>query len=218
MPVNRLIMTGLFALFSLNNQHSGEIPADLPGAGNKYVITHFNITFAPDLSNRVNPGLYKRPLSDVDILKIITHDLYPSILRCKRSENQKDKLLVDFVNKELISEYAVRTDKLLIDFGRFPNQNDRMAYILGRKPVKQTLSQDSGRMVAEFNRTNSLAARKNFGADIWTYLNEGIDNKKVLPTEKPVADEYNTYVSTYRNVLILTTDGYIEGVPDIAAR
>ena len=57
----------------------------------KYVITHYNITFAPDLSNRVNPNLYRRPLNDVDILKVLTRDLYPSILRCRRSENQVEQ-------------------------------------------------------------------------------------------------------------------------------
>lgn len=176
----------------------------------RYTITHFNITFAPDLSNRVNPGLYKRPLNDVDILKIITGDLYPSILRYRRLENQKDKLLVDFVNKGLISEYGVSAEKLLIDFGRFSKQNDRIAYILKRNNVKQTLGLDSGKMVAEFNRINSVAVRQNFGADIWTYFNEGIDDKRVLADEKPVDDRSNTPVNTYRNVLILTTDGYIE--------
>jgi hypothetical protein len=210
MQVNKLVISGLIALLSLNNKYPGEKPVNLPAKGKKYVITHFNITFAPDLSNRVDPGLYKRPLNDVDLLRIIAGNLYPSILRCRRSENQKDKLLVDFVNKGLISQYGVNTDKLLIDFGRFSKQNDRIAYIMERDHVKQTLKLDISGMVYEFNHINALAARQNFGADIWTYFNEGIDDKKVLPAETPVSDDNNTYVNAYRNVLILTTDGYIE--------
>lgn len=174
------------------------------------VITHFNITFAPDLSNRTNLQLYPRPLNDVELLKIIASDLYPTILRYRRSENQKDKLQVDFINKGLINQYNVNMDRLLIDFGQFARQNDRINYILERDHVRKTLKQDAGSMVAEFGRINSEAARQNFGADIYTYFNEGIDLKNVLPSEKPVDDEGAIYVNTYRNVLILTTDGYIE--------
>lgn len=174
------------------------------------IVTHFNITFAPDLSNRTNLQLYPRPLSDAELLKIVANNLYPTILRYRRSENQKDKLQVDFINKGLINQYNVNMDKLLIDFGQFPRQNDRINYILERDHVRKTLKQDAGFMVAEFGRINSEAARQNFGADIYTYFNEGIDLKNVLPSEKPVDDEGTTYVNTYRNVLILTTDGYIE--------
>jgi hypothetical protein len=197
--VNKLLITGLLALFV---SHSGTVI-------NKIPITHFNITFASDLSNRVNPGLYKRPLNDVDLLKIVTSNLYPSILRYRRSESQKDKLLIDFINKGLINEYQVHTDRLLIDFGRFDRQYDRIAYILERN-VKQTLRQDINKMVNEFSRINNVAARQNFGADIWTYFNEGIDDKRVLPDEKPINDQTNSYINTYRNILIITTDGYIE--------
>jgi hypothetical protein len=208
--VNKLIISTLAVLLSAHiRTEPGEVLA-AAGFSHKYTISHFNITFAPDLSNRVNPGLYKRPLNDVDILKIITSDIYPSILRYRRLENQKDKLLVDFVNKGLVSEYKVNTDKLLMDFGRFPNQRDRMAYIMKRDGVKQWLSLDITKMVSEFSRINSAAGKQNFGADIWTYFNEGIDDKRVLADEKPIDNRSNTLVNTYRNVLILTTDGYIE--------
>ncbi|QHS56527.1 hypothetical protein GWR56_13620 [Mucilaginibacter sp. 14171R-50] len=146
----------------------------------------------------------------MEILKILTTNLYPSILRSHRSENQRDKIRIDFINKGLINQYQVNTGKLSIDFARFPNQNARIDYIKERNGVKQTLKKDVSDLVSEFNRVNVAAGRQNFGADIWTYLNEGLDNAAVLPDEKPVTDEYNTYVSTYRNILILTTDGYIE--------
>lgn len=197
--MNKLIILGLLAL----------LPAVKPPS-KKMTITHFNITFAPDLSNRVNPNLYKRPLNDVDILKIITADLYPSILRYRRSENQKDKLLIDFINKGLINQYQVNTDKLLIDFGRFKNQNERINYIMDRDHVQRTLKQDEGAMVNEFNHINAKAACQNFGADVWTYFNQGVDDRIVLQPEQPISDDGETYVNAYRNVLILTTDGYIE--------
>jgi hypothetical protein len=207
--VYKLLIIGLFVL--LGNKNDIAEGALAPASfSKKYVITHYNLTFAADLSNRVNPGLYRRPLNDVEVLKILTGDLYPSILRCRRSENQKDKLRIDFINKGLINQYQVNTDKLSIDFGRFPNQNARIDYIMERNQVKRTLKKDVINMVSEFNRINMLATRQNFGADIWTYLNEGLDNAMVIPDEKPRIDEGNTYVNAYRNILILTTDGYIE--------
>jgi hypothetical protein len=207
--VNKLLFTGLLVLFYSGIGVAGK-PLPIPRFFKKINITHFNITFASDLSNRVNPGLYKRPLNDVDLLKIITGNLYPSILRYRRTDNQKDKLLIDFINKGLISQYEVHTDRLSIDFGKFSRQYDRIDYILERNHPKQTLKQDINKMVGEFSRINGVAARQNFGADIWTYFNEGIDDKRVLADENGISDQNNTYINTYRNVLILTTDGYIE--------
>ncbi len=186
-------------------------PACAQDPGKKYTITHFNITFAPDLSNRTNRVLYNRPMSDVEILKMITHHLYPTIIRFKRSENQQDKLLVDFINKSLISVYGVQTDKLLIDFGRFRTANERINYIKGWSDSKQTLKNDSAEMIREFFRIEAIAAEKeNFGADIWTYFNEGIDDKNVRDAQKPTVIAGNTYTNSYRNILVLPTDGYIE--------
>lgn len=198
--MNKIIATTLLLLLA----------ALLSRAGSKYDIVHYNITFAPDLSNRVNPSLYKRPLNDVDILRILTSDLYPSILRCKRAENQKDRLRVDFINKGLINQYGVYTDKLNIDFSQFANQNQRIAYIMDRDHVKRTLKLDKAEMMNEFYRINALAANQNFGADIWTYLNERLSDDIVLPDAQPKEEEGNTYTNRYRNVMIMTTDGYIE--------
>lgn len=207
--MHKLLLIGLLAT---TTPYSPKAPGPLVEtiAAKKYEVTHYNLTFAADLSNRVNPSLYRRPLNDVDLLKILTNNLYPSILRSRRSENQKDKLKIDFINKGLINQYQVNTDKLSIDFGRFPNQNARIDYILERHQVQQTLKKDVALMTGEFNRINAVAARQNFGADIWTYLNEGLNNSIIVPNEKPRELEGNSYANIYRNVLILTTDGYIE--------
>jgi hypothetical protein len=184
--------------------------ATAPAVDHKYVITHYNITFAPDLSNRVNPNLYKRPLNDVDLLKILAANLYPNILTEKRSQYQQDKLLVDFINKGLIGQYSIQTDKLLIDFGRFSSQLARINYIVMDKPPKPTLGQDISIMTKEFNRVYNSAIDDNVGADIWTYFDQGIDDKNVLLDELPKQSEGFTYINHYRNILILPTDGYIE--------
>ena len=175
-----------------------------------YETTHFNLIFAPDLSNRINPDLCKRALSDNDILRILARSLYPSILRHKRAENQLDKFRVDFVNKGQISQFKANTEKMLIDFGQFHNQNDRIAYIMQRAGASRTLQKDTTELKAEFSRIYNLAIHEQSGSDIWSYFHTGLDNKKILPPEPPIRHNNTTYLNNYRNILILTTDGYIE--------
>lgn len=206
----KLYVNGLIAIMTFFQGVPSQTGSYIPETGNTFTITHFNILFAPDMSNRVNPDISNRPLNDVDLLAIITKNLYPSILRFKRSEYQKDKIMVDFINKGLINQYKVNTDHLLIDFGRFASQKDRIDYIAERNGVRETLKKDINEMTMEFARINSLAIKRNVGADIWSYLNQGIDEKRVLYAEEPVKYGKNNYVNTYRNILILPTDGYIE--------
>lgn len=209
--MHKLYLIGLSGILSLFSCDSfGQAEKDKSGTDKMFITTHYNILFAPDMSNRVNMQQYKRPLNDVDILSVLTNNLYPSILRFKRLENQKDKLKVDFINKGLVNEYQVNTDKLMIDFGRFERQNDRINYILERNNVKQTLREDLNDMRTELTRINNLAFDKNFGADIWSYLNQGIDETRILAPETPIKYNGSSYQNTYRNILILLTDGYIE--------
>lgn len=208
--MHKAYLISLVSLLPFFKWHFSQADYNTPQTGKTVITTHFNILFAPDMSNRVDPMLYKRPLNDVDILSIITSDLYPPILRYKRADYQKDKLMVDFINKGLINQYSVNTDNLLIDFGRFTKQPDRINYILGKNGMQHTLGKDIGEMTVEFNRINNLAIQKNVGADIWSYLDQGIDERKVLSPENAIKSGSNTYINTYRNILILPTDGYIE--------
>lgn len=203
--MTKLIITALLAFFCA--KHNFRHPT---GVSKKYIVTHYNITFSPDLSNRVNPKLYPRPLNDMELLKVITGNLHPSILRCKRSQNQKDRLQIDFINKGLITRYKAQTDRLLIDFGGFSNQLARIQYIMNTSAPKPTLRQDLNAMTFEFNRIYGLSVKENVGADIWTYLDQGINSSNVLDDEKPRDEDNITIINHYRNVLILPTDGYIE--------
>ena len=202
--MNKIIALCLLALI-----WSKDKPAGLT-RDKKYVIVNYNITFAPDLSNRVNPALYKRPLSDVDLLKVLSGNLYPTILRSKRTQNQKDRLLVDFINKGLITKYNVNTDKMLLDFSRFPNQLSRIQYIQNLPVAKPGLKQDINSLTSEFGRVYSRAIKDNVGADIWTYLDQGINDSHVLENDPPIHQDGITCINQYRNILMLPTDGYIE--------
>src|ERR1700743_3395566 len=100
----RLFILGLLGSFYLSGCTSRAGSYD-PTLLKPSLINHFNLIFAPDLSNRVDPGICRRPLNDSVILSIVAQDLYPYILRFRRSEDQKDKLRVDFINKGLITQY-----------------------------------------------------------------------------------------------------------------
>lgn len=170
----------------------------------KTSIVHFNVVFAPDLSNRMNSKLYPKPVKDSKIVAGVLDKLFPDILRIRRSVQQMDKFSVDFVNKGLIGIYKVDPSLLSIDFGRFGlKQSLRIDYIQNKSPRK--LKNDVQAFNSEYQRINDLATNRNHGADIWTYFNSGISSSMVLPS-------FNRggVLNVYRNILILFTDGYIE--------
>ena len=179
-----------------------------------YESVNFNITFVPDLSNRLNQNLYPRPLNDVQILSSLLKNIYPNILKNDRDDYQTDKFSVDFINKKLINIYHANPSKMTIDFGQFgDNQAKRIGYILSRPGFEHNnLGLDIKSMENEYKRVNTIASKQYYGADVWTYLNEGIDDHQiVLKADPPLKDdEGNVYVKKYRNILILLTDGYIE--------
>jgi hypothetical protein len=171
-------------------------------------LMHYNIVFAPDLSNRVNTKLHPRPLQDVQIVQSVLDNIYPAILNHQRSDNQLDRFSVSLVNKKLVSEYGVKQSELQIDFGRFKNQKERIDYIKGRS--EQTLETDIQNFEQEFSRVSEIATQQTFGADVWSYLNSGVDQLVVQKEKEPIIFNGTTYRNEFRNVLILLTDGYIE--------
>ncbi|MFP4090138.1 MAG: hypothetical protein ACLFUB_09415 [Cyclobacteriaceae bacterium] len=177
--------------------------------GETYYITHYNVIFAPDLSNRVDPSLYPRSLDDRQILDVLLDNIYPRILNYKRSSNQLDEFSMSFVNQKLASAYGVEVDKLNIDFGKFGHkQLERIDYIKGRS--ESTLEKDVTSFTGEFEKVYSSAVQQTFGADIWTFLNSGVDNLMLKSAADPRFFNGKTYVDNYRNVLVLLTDGYLE--------
>jgi hypothetical protein len=179
-----LVATGLFA------QKSRE-------------IVHYNVVFAPDLSNRLNSSLYPKAVHDADIVEGVLKNIWP-ILRVKRSEGQLDHYSVDFINRGLISIYKINPELLNIDFQRFERQNDRINYVMSRG-VPRTLPKDVCAFMLEYRKLSSKAAKSNNGADIWSYFQSGINESVVLPslTKGKVTHKF-------RNIMIMLTDGYIE--------
>ncbi|NQX40692.1 hypothetical protein SAMN05421820_10496 [Pedobacter steynii] len=195
--MKKYILIGLLALLS----------ATKLSAQKQNDITDFNLIFAPDLSNRLNPKLYPKAVSDADIVQGVLGRVWPDILRIKREEGQLDHYSVDFINKGLIGLYKINTDALAIDFQRFERrQSDRIDYIKARNKTGPTLKTDTVAFIAEYKKFNNKAAISNNGADIWTYFQSGIDDRIVLPT----VSTGGKLKHKFRNVMVLMTDGYIE--------
>lgn len=193
--IRKYILTTL-VIFSVTVRLSAQKPKE---------IIHYNLFFAPDLSNRLNPKLYNKAVNDADIVQGIMEKIWPEILRFKRNDGQLDHYSVDFINKGLIGMYQVNTDVLTIDFQKFDRQNDRINYIMSRNGVSHTLPGDTRNFIAEYRKFNNKASLSNNGADIWTYFQSGIDSRIILP------DIRNGKVThRFRNIMVLLTDGYIE--------
>lgn len=166
-------------------------------------VVHFNIVFAPDLSNRLNTTLFPKAVSDVDVVDGVLKQIYP-VLRIKRSEGQLDRYSVDFINRKLIGLYQVNTDLLKIDFQHFEGQKDRINYVMSRG-VDKTLPKDVSAFLSTYQKFNTKAAKSNNGADIWSYFQSGIDERIILSDLSKGKVKHK-----FRNIMVMMTDGYIE--------
>jgi len=168
------------------------------------IIEHYNITVSSDLSNRLNQKLYPKAVSDAEIVNIIGMNIYPKILGHKRAMNQLDQFRVDFINKKQISAYRVNTKNLEIDFSRFKLQAERIQYL------RDSFQGDERRFESEFLKAQDKAIKNPFGSDIWTYMQQGVDGFIVNNEQHLTKGSLFDYKNTYKNVLIVLTDGYIE--------
>jgi hypothetical protein len=172
---------------------------------NAAIINHYNVTVAADLSNRLNSKFYPKAVADTSIVNIVINNIYPRILKNKRSMNQLDQFRIDFINKKQINAYDVRTNDLEIDFKRFGNkQNERISYL------RTDFSKSAAAFKNEYQRINEQAILRPYGSDIWTYLNEGIGNIIIDTIKSYTSFDGHYFLNKQKNVLILLTDGYIE--------
>jgi hypothetical protein len=192
-------------LFGCSSDEQTDKKAVLETKAADFTTNHFNITIASDLSNRLNTKLYPKAIADSVIVNLVLDNVYPRILKHQRSMNQLDQVRIDFINKQQITAYNINTDKLQLDFARFGNkQQERIGYL------KKDFVTDKEGFKNEFKRTYERALAKSFGSDIWTYLQQGIDEAVVNKHTSLGKTGNKTFLNQYRNTLILITDGYIE--------
>jgi hypothetical protein len=170
-------------------------------------ILQFNIVVVPDLSNRVKPELYPKPVKDEQIIDHVLGMLYPEILTYRRSEEQKDLFRISFPNEGVINLYDLNMEELEIDFSKFDKQLDRINYIKGRS--KETLEGDIDKISSGIDKAYKAAEFKNYGADIWSYFNR-IDEFIIKDDSYVSQYQGSYYKEEYKNILVLLTDGYLE--------
>jgi hypothetical protein len=198
----------LFFEFGCNPKEPGQV-AGPPNPEPDTSIIDYNVVFAPDLSNRLDSGLYPKPLKDEDIVDTILRSVFPTIARYGRGQFQRDRYVIDFINKRQRTSYNVHSEDLKIDLGRFKNdQGARINYCLYK--ASAGLEKDRLAFIAEYHRICALAKTESHGADIWTYLNTGLDANLIDTSIVNTTDGETDYRKSFRNIIILFTDGYIE--------
>jgi hypothetical protein len=170
-------------------------------------IEHYNIIFAPDLSNRIISSTHPKPVNDIQIINDFLNDS-ETILTYKRTQNQYDRYSFDFINKNLISRFNVNLDVMKLDFSVFDNrQIDRIEYLKNKSDKK--FSNDLARFEEELKRVYESARSDNYGADIYSYLNS-LSQQSLGKQLGEFEYQKVNYKGLYKNVLLLFTDGYIE--------
>jgi len=170
-------------------------------------IEHFNISLVSDLSNRINNNKYPKSVDDTVLVNAIVDEIYPNILKTRVEVDQIDKINVRFTSRKIISYYNVNSANMSFDFNSFDNsQQKRISYILDRDG-KNKFNQDKKNFKSEFAKLIMNAREKSCGADIWSFFNNVVDKNFIInvnnKSEKMVKH-------SYKNIIVLFTDGYIE--------
>lgn len=173
-------------------------------------IEHFNICLVPDLSNRVNPKLYPKPVDDTKLVNAIIDDIYPNILKNRVEVNQPDKIMMRFTSSKIINYYGVNNELLKFDFEKFGNsQINRITYLVNRDK-KGFFQRDKDAFKNEFARTLTKARKNTCGADIWSFFNNDLNRTCIKTEVDTIEDRKYIYNHKYKNIIVLFTDGYIE--------
>lgn len=196
--------TRLLPFFLLISSCSSDLTENNKSTSDANVTEHFNITISSDLSNRLNPRLYPKAVSDSEIVNIVVDNIYPKILNYKRSMNQLDQFRLRFTNPSQITAYSANIAAMSIDFSQFEKQTSRINYL------KRDFKDNVLHFKEEFKRIHELALKTPFGADIWTYLQQDIDDFVVNDSVTKGKIGMTKFNNRYKNILILITDGYIE--------
>jgi hypothetical protein len=148
-----------------------------------------NLIVVPDLSGRINdetnnPG---QTSNDTLLLNQIWRS-FESVSRLKM--NSGDRLIVDVAGgNQAAGQYRSVADQLIFDLSQFKDKSNKL-FFQARHDQFQT-------HIAELYH---LAQQSPQGADYWSYFNHDL-KRNIRPS---------TLFTSYRNLLIILTDGYLE--------
>lgn len=169
---------------------------------------HYNIIFAPDLSDRISHKNYL--LSDEEIAKDFCALLYPEIINNDAPINQLDRVKFDFINSTHGKLYNLTTSS--IDLSVFGNDQLARVNYLGVFDSTSKFKSDIDSFVKQFDKyTNSITESNDHGSDIYKYL-KNLSYLQIDTTTKSITDDSRRMIikSHYENILVILTDGYIE--------
>ncbi len=170
------------------------------------VINDYNIVIAPDLSNRINPKIHPKAVSDTILInELLDHAI--SFLDIKnRHMNQLDVYQFDFINNGILNNHIADPDSLKIDLRKFKNRGiDATNYIKTEMPKDIETFKDNVAKVYNYSLMHSS------GADLWNYFNETINNSAINVSDEELPNDVGKKViKRNQNIAILFTDGYIE--------
>jgi hypothetical protein len=186
---------------------TGNEKSEISGSKDTVTVEHFNIVIVPDLSNRLNRQLYPKPILDEDIVCLLLSSYPVKVATYRRTDSQKDKIRVSFINQSQVNQYNISPSDMQIDLSVFEKQIDRIDYLKNRSEM--TFTKDTTKFIASFESLTKRAQVEDFGADIWSYLAK-LDEYWIHNEANTSSFNQRIYRHVYRNVLLLITDGYIE--------
>jgi len=166
----------------MNSDIANNIPATKPQE------KQLNISVLLDLSDRISPKINPdAQRNDIENIKTIT-ELFKSNMKSLGAYKAKGKIRVFFSPPPANANINSTVSKLIIDCSKMDNK--------GRKAIYDTITELYTKNLEEiYQQTIATSAWE--GSDIWRFFK---DDVKDFCIEKD---------TTYRNILIILTDGYI---------
>lgn len=150
---------------------------------------NLNIIIVPDLSRRIadtinNPEQIR---NDIALLNKVWENF---VSKTKFKMNTKDRLIVDVTDdNQADGQFRKLADSLFFDLSTHTNKSNRLFYESVEDKFQEKITE-----------LYNLASSKPLGADYHSYFSNRL--KRFI--KKPTLDD------TYRNVLIILTNGYLE--------
>jgi hypothetical protein len=190
-----------FLLFNCTSDKKNQIVKE----NQKEVFSeNLNIIITPDLSNRVKK--YPKPVSDIDLITNIFDNYYPTLYNYKnRVSGQKDLINLLFTNSNIIKEYNY--DGIFsLSINQKENQNH--SYLKTFDGTETDFKKDSRKFINNLDKVYKQVSINPAGADIFKFIKDKLNT--VIQKEKTVLVQDYIVTTSYRNILVLFTDGYIE--------